>query len=407
MSARLRVLVTHPGRQHSHQAALALEAAGLLAGYWSGVPSSTEHGRFVPRPLWRRWIRYAPVALPPECTRWAPTAPLLRQIAHRLPRGLAAEIDFAACRIFDRWVARRLARMPKSERPAALLACEISARTTFAVARRLGIRTWLDAPSMHRLTQDRLHGTTDAPDLHARIAAIKDREIELADAIVTVSDLARTTYVGAGIDPDRVRAVSLGADLDLFAPPAEEPARGPGTVFLFAGAPIVRKGFDLLLQAFAQVIAKEPSATLRTVGPRGGQEAPPGVALVGPVDQVRLAAEMSHADCLVLPSRNDSYGMVVAEALAAGLPVVVSDMVGAAELVATGENGWVVPAGDVEALSARLLSLAHPPDGPVLLRAMRPRCRASVQGATWGAYRDRFAALARELLAAAPGGKPA
>jgi len=395
----MSVLVTHPGRQHSHQAALALEAAGLLAGYWSGVPSSPEHGRLVPQPLWRRLIRYAPVSLPVRLTYWAPTAPLLRQVAHRLPRGVAQEVDFAACRIFDRWAARRLARMPENERPAAVLACEISAQKTFEVARQLGIRTWLDAPSIHRLAQDRLHGTTDSPGLHRRIAKIKDREIALAEAIVTVSELARTTYVDAGVDPARVRAVPLGADLELFAPPAQEPARGPGTVFLFAGAPIVRKGFDLLLEAFALVVAAEPSASLRVVGPRGAGAARDGMTFVGPVGQTELAAEMSRADCLVLPSRNDSYGMVVAEALAAGLPVVVSDMVGAAELIEPGVNGWVVPAGDVQALEARLLALAQPPEGPLLLRAMRPRCRASAQGATWDAYRDRFAALVRELLA--------
>lgn len=395
----MKVLVTHPGRQHSHQAALALEAAGLLSGYWSGVPSSPEQGRFVPRPLWRRMIRYASVPLPSRLTCWAPTAPLLRQAAHRLPRRVAQEVDFAACRIFDRWAARRLARMPENERPAAVLACEISAQKTFEVARRLGIRTWLDAPSIHRLAQDRLHGTTDTPGLHRRIAKVKDREIALADAIITVSELARTTYVDAGVDPARVRAVPLGADFQLFAPPAEELARGPGTVFLFAGAPIVRKGFDLLLEAFAGTVAAEPSATLRLVGPRGGEAAREGMTFVGPVGQAELAAEMSRADCLVLPSRNDSYGMVVAEALAAGLPVLVSDMVGAAELIEPGGNGWVVPAGDVEALGARLLALAHPPEGPALLRAMRPRCRASAQGATWDAYRQQFAALVRELLA--------
>jgi len=402
----LKVLVTHPGRQHSHQAALALEAAGLLAGYWSGVPSSPEQGRFVPRPMWRRLIRYAPVPLPAHRTRWSPTAPLLRQLAHRLPRAAAQEIDFAACRIFDRQAARRLARLPLAERPAAVLACEISARETFTVARRLGIRTWLDAPSIHHLAQDRLHGTTDSARLHARIAEVKNREIELADAIVTVSELARATYVEAGIDSDRVRAVPLGADLELFAPPAEEPERGPGAVFLFAGAPIVRKGFDLLLEAFGRVVATEPSAALRIVGPRGAEAARAGMTFVGPVSQAELAAEMSRADCLVLPSRNDSYGMVVAEALAAGLPVVVSDMVGAAELVVPGENGWVVRAGDGAALAARLLDLAHPPEGPALLRAMRPVCRASAQEATWDAYRGRFVTLVRELLARPPGSAP-
>ncbi len=403
MTETPRVLVTHPGRQHSHQAALALEAAGMLAGYWSGVPSSPEHGRYVPRRLWRRLIRYAPVPLPPDRTLWAPAAPLLRQMAHRMPRSLASELDFTACRLFDRWTARRLERLPEAERPQAVLACEISARETFETARRLGIRTWLDAPSLHRSAQDRLHGTSDSPRLHARIAAVKDREIALAAAILTVSELARGTYVDGGADPDRVRAVALGADLALFAPPAEETPRGPGTVFLFAGAPIVRKGFDLLLGAFGRVSAAEPTARLRVVGPRGGGASVPGVTFVGPVGQSDLAAEMGRADCLVLPSRNDSFGMVVAEALATGLPVVVSDMVGAAELVSPGENGWIVAAGDQEALAARMLALAHPPEGPALLRSMRPRCRTSALGATWEAYRLRFAALARDLLASPPG----
>lgn len=323
-----------------------------------------------------------------------------------MPRSLAQEIDYAACRIFDRRAARRLARLPIGERPDAVLACEISALETFRVARRLSIRTWLDAPSIHHLAQDRLHGSTDSSCLHSRIADIKNREIDLADAIVAVSELARGTYIEAGIDPGRVRAVPLGADLDLFAPPADEPARGSGTVFLFAGAPIVRKGFDLLLEVFARVIAAEPSASLRIVGPRGAEAAREGMTFVGPVGQAELATEMHRADCLVLPSRNDSYGMVVAEALAAGLPVVVSDMVGAAELVVPAENGWVLPAGDGDALAARLLSLAHPPEGPGLLRSMRPVCRASAQGATWAAYRGRFVALARDLLALPPRSNP-
>ncbi len=403
MSLSMDVLVTHPGRQHSHQAALALDAAGLLAGYWSGVPSGTEQGWFVPRPLWRRLIRYAPVALPPHLTRWAPVAPLLRQAAHRLPKSVAQEIDYAACRIFDRQAARRLARLPVAKRPSAVLACEISARETFSVARRLGIRTWLDAPSIHHLAQDRLHGTSDSAGLHARIAAVKNREIELADAIITVSNLARATYLDAGVEPARVHDVPLGADLELFAPPTDESVRGAGTVFLFAGAPIVRKGFDLLREAFARVIAAEPSATLRAVGPRGDWGDQEGMTFVGPVDQKELAAEMNRADCLVLPSRNDSYGMVVAEALAVGLPVVVSDMVGAAELIVPGQNGWVIKAGDAAVLAGRLLDLAHPPEGPALLRSMRPACRASARNATWDAYRDRFAALARKLLNRPPG----
>ena len=395
------MLVTHPGRQHSHQTALALEEAGMLAGYWAGVPCLESQGRFVPRSLWRRLVRYDAVSLPPERVRWAPWTPALRRLGDRLlPAPWAAANDLSACRRFDRWAARRLAR----ERGGvdAVIACEISALETFRAARRLGIATFLDAPSIHRLAQDRLQPTADPPDLHRRIAAVKDEEVALADHVLTVSDLARGTYVAAGVPAERVHGVTLGADLAIFAPPEPEQEQADhGVTFLFAGAPIPRKGFDLLLAAFAEVQAAEPGARLRLVGPRGdatrllaklGNER---ISLAGPLDQRGLAAELHRADCLVLPSRHDSFGMVVAEALAAGVPALVSEMVGAKDLVKAGESGWIVPVEDAAALARRMLWCARHPQE---IRAMRAACRLSAAGATWPAHHRRLAELMRTLL---------
>jgi len=403
------VLVTHPGRQHSHQAALALQKAGLLAGYWAGAPSLEEHGRLVPRAVWRRLVAYAPVPLEPGRVRWAPWVPGLRRLGDRLPGGAAREADFAACRLFDRWVARRLraARsLPpgqSSGRISAVIACEISALSTFRSARERGIVTLLDAPSIHWAAQDRLHGTLDAPGLHRRIVRVKEEEIALADHVLTVSELARQTYLDAGIPAEKVHAVPLGADLSLFRPDGTEtarPSRDAGFTFLFAGASIHRKGFDLLLEAFAQVAAAVPDARLRVVGPRGDAahllERYPSLPIeaAGPTDQRGLAAEFRRADCLVLPSRNDSYAMVVTEALAAGLPVIVSEMVGAKDLVRNGENGWIVPAGDAGPLAERMLACAHEREA---VRAMRGACRRSAEAATWEAYHERFARLIRAV----------
>lgn len=400
----MKVLVTHPGRQHSHQTALALEEAGMLAGYWAGAPCLESQGRFVPRALWRRLVRYDPVPLPPERVRWVPWTPALRRLGDRLlPARWAAANDLRACRLFDRWAARRLAR----ERGGvdAVIACEISALETFRTARRLGIATLLDAPSIHRLAQDRVQPTADSMDLHCRIAAVKDEEVALADHVLTVSDLARATYIAAGVPEERVHSVTLGADLEIFAPAepdgsSEGPANG-GFTFLFAGAPIPRKGFDLLLAAFAEVRGAVPGARLRLVGPRG--DAPRLVAsrggerisLAGPLDQRGLAAELHLADCLVLPSRHDSFGMVVAEALAAGVPALVSGMVGAKDLVREGENGWIVPVDDAAALAQRMLWCASRPRE---IRAMRAACRLSAAGATWLAHHRRLVELMRTLL---------
>lgn len=423
----MKVLVTHPGRQHSHQAALALERAGMLAGYWAGVPALASHRGAVPAALWRRFVRYAPVPLPAERVRWFPWAPVLRRLADRLPATrLAAHADFLACRLFDRWAAARLERLAREsgaqgvpDGPDVVLACEISALDTFRRARRLGIVTVLDAASTHHRIQDRRHGFAEPAALHRRITAVKDEEVALADHVLTVSGLARRSYLEAGVPPGRVHCVPLGADLALFQPPVAAgapdgtaagatasasqgsgPAGGAGVTFVFAGAASPVKGFDLLLDAFRRVRAEEPAARLWTIGPPGpaaqaGAPSPEGVSALGPLPQAELAARFRAADCLVLPSRNESFGMVVPEALASGLPVLVSAGAGAAELVREGANGWVVPAGYAAALAERMLWCARHPGE---LRAMRAACRESAAGADWSVYRERLPALLLEIF---------
>lgn len=369
----MKVVVTHPGRQHSHQAALALERAGMLAGYWSGVPA-------------KGFGRYAPVPLDPFRTRWFPWTPALRRTG--------AWPDFAACRLFDRWAARCLRRAPAN----AVIACEISALATFREARRRGMVTLLDAPSIHHVAQDRLHGTTDSPSLHRKIVSVKDEEIRLADHVLTVSELARQTYLEAGVPAEKVHAVPLGADLELFSPDGAA-APHPDFTFLFSGATIHRKGFDLLLTAFDRVREEAP-VRLRIAGSRGDAahlldaRGADGIDVLGAISQPDLAAELRRADVLVLPSRNDSYGMVVAEALASGTPVLVSEMVGSKDLVTEGKTGWVVPVEDFNALAERMLWCVRHRDE---VRALRPDCRKAAESATWAAYHKRFAELIRSL----------
>jgi len=395
------ILVTHPGRQHSHQNAMALASAGRLAGYWSGVPSVASHLETLKGRLLRRFVRYPVVDLEPGRARWAAHPPVLRRAGDLLlTRGLADRVDFAACRAFDHWVARHLGDVEA----AAVIACEISALTTFRRARRRSWTTLLDAPSLHHAAQDRLHGFNESPALHRRVVAVKDAEIDEADHILTVSELARSTYLDAGVEADRVHAVPLGADLDLFTP---DGPRRPGTtgepLFLFAGAAIHRKGFDLLLDAFRRVHRELPAARLRIVGPPGDSSpllhrpdpSLKSIEVIGPVAQAELAVELRCADCLVLPSRNDSYGMVVAEALASGTPVIVSEMVGARDLVEEGICGWRVPADDAGALAERMLACAH---DPAALRAMSSAARRAAEDATWESYHRRFAALIGQLI---------
>ena len=160
--------------------------------------------------------------------------------------------------------------------------------------------------------------------------------------------------------------------------------RRAGTTFLYCGQLIARKGVDLLVDAFVRVAADLPGARLRLVG-AGPLRAvledrvPPGlrdrVTFAGFLPLDGLPAEFAAADAFVLPSRHDGWGVVVNQALAAGLPVIATEAVGAAELLSAPDTGAVIPAGSADALTAALrryagdLSESVPADPPACRRA--------------------------------------
>ena len=394
-----KVLVSHPGRQHSHQAAMALERAGMLAAYWAGVPSRANEHSFVPAWIRRRLHRYAPVYLPDAQARWLPVAVVLRRLGRAMPQGIDQTIDFLACRAFDWRVAGKLGRSGAS----AVVACEISALDTFRAAKKLGMKTILDAASVHYAVQDRVTPVAEAGWLHQRIVGVKRAEIELADHVLTVSEMARAGYVEAGVPASRVHAVALGADTWLFDAGVfgARDLSGPCT-FLFAGATIRRKGIDVLLEAFGTVQRKLPGrARLVVVGPRGDSHAlldRPGIddIIVHPaVAQSELLDMYRGADCFVLPSRHDSFGMVVVEAMACGLPAIVSEMVGAREAIEEGKNGWVVPLANAPALAGRMVWCI---ENRAALAAMRPAARAAAERYGWDRYGERLVAVVADIL---------
>ena len=87
--------------------------------------------------------------------------------------------------------------------------------------------------------------------------------------------------------------------------------------------------------------------------------------------------------------------MVVPEAMACGLPVIVSDMVGAKQLVEEGRNGFIVPVGNVAALAARMRWLVQ---NRAMAGQMSLAARSSAEEASWASYRRRFLAAVRDVL---------
>lgn len=187
-----------------------------------------------------------------------------------------------------------------------------------------------------------------------------------ARAVCAIGEMAAERYGETLGRSKQVFNIPYFCDLQPYLSAPRTPRQG--VTVLYCGQFIHRKGLDVLLSAFAKVAGDLPELHLKLVGgvasavglERLPEEARSRVSVEGFIQPADLPGLYAAADVLVLPSRHDGWGLVVNEALGAGLPVVVSDRVGAGrDLVKDGENGFVFPSGDVDALASCLVRLAE------------------------------------------------
>jgi len=189
-------------------------------------------------------------------------------------------------------------------------------------------------------------------------------------AVVCNSKMVRDEIQrGFRVAPEKLHVIYNGVDLEQFHPRLRESLRGRtrakigchprDTLFLFVGSGFARKGLDAAIAALAQ--AKSESFWLLVVGKDREQSrfkdlaGSLNVRFLGGKEDVRPF--YAAADCLLLPTRYDPFPNTVLEALAMGLPAIVSSRCGAAEVVESGVNGWVCEPDDAPGI-ARLLHAA-------------------------------------------------
>ena len=377
-NAPLRVLVAHPGRQHSHQLALALQEQGMLARYLHGAP--------LPEGFAERFL--------PGIRRFLPVASAIRKTARMVGGGpLDRRAGLWADDLFDRLAAAMLS--PGSYD--VVVGYEAGCEHLFAAARQFGMRTILDAASLHHGAQRRLLDglQADPPALAQR----KDREIRLADAILTCSHNASASYIAAGINAARLRTVELGAGIDAAAEslPAS-PVHNGAARFAFVGSYSRHKGADILAEAARQLRDRQVDFDLTVVAdPEPGDAATMLARYAechGRMPHGGLMAFLCDQDFLVLPSRFDSFGLVVGEALSLGCAAIVSDEVGARHLVQSCDGGRVVRAGDpwelAQAMAEMAASVEH-------WRARRGQISKASRQHGWDRYRRQVAGVVREM----------
>ncbi|MHB0878556.1 MAG: glycosyltransferase family 4 protein [Anaerolineae bacterium] len=198
--------------------------------------------------------------------------------------------------------------------------------------------------------------------------------IERLDGRIAVSPAARE-YISRYFPGDYV-VIPNGIDYDRFAAPAEPIAQfadGRPNI-LYVGRLDKRKGFRYLLSAYEQVKRACPQVRLLAVGAFGPEEVAehiefaedhrlPDVHFIGHVTDDALRRYYHTCDIVCVPSTGfESFGYVLIEAMAAGKPVVASDIPGYSFVMQHGRQGLFVPPEDSDALADALISLVRDPD---------------------------------------------
>jgi phosphatidylinositol alpha-1,6-mannosyltransferase len=203
-----------------------------------------------------------------------------------------------------------------------------------------------------------------------------------------------------------IAIVSNGVDTDRFHP-ADAPQPISELNILCVGRLIERKGQHHLLRAFAHLLANcNRPIRLTLVGTGDAEDRlhrlvstlglGDSVTFTGAVEREDMPSVYRQADIFVLPSQNEGMSIALLEAMASGLPVVVTNTGGTTELVVEATHGHIVPWGDVSALTEALAALVRDEN---VRRRMGHECRQRAMQFPWPTIARRYLELCRRIAA--------
>jgi len=296
--------------------------------------------------------------------------------------------------LYDRWAAQRMEP------------CEVFhgwsafCQRSMARATELGATTIVERPLSHPqyriplLREEHAKwGIRYQSPSHAWKRVLK--ELARADYVLIPSDFVRQSFLKQGFPEKRLVQIPFGVDTQRFRP-ADERTGHPFRV-LFLGQVSYQKGIAYLLAAWKQLGWADAELWIvgrqdRNIGSALSQyRAVQGIRWLGYVtDPVNL---LRQADVFAFPSLQEGSALVTYEALASGLPIITTPNAGS--VVRHGEDGFIIPIRDSEALAARLVELRGDPS---LRKAMGRSARKRAEEYPWGRYQNTLAESMCNLL---------
>lgn len=370
----LRFAVIHYGARLHYMAPAAMAQTGHLHRLYTD---------FCILPAEGRWLSKLPVQILPPPLRRA----LGRRIPDEIPR--SAIRRFAASTFRDHYYFRRHPEVARSAEASyekhtaghalsdrllerdfdganALYVHPCDATRAIEEAHRRGLPVLYEAIGHPRdefisAAEYERHGIDPSPFYNRREMEVKLswflKEAGLSTLVLAASNYSKVGLLEAGVPEEKICVVPYGLPLNFFDQP---PSPVKGRV-LFVGTVGYRKGLPDLAAAARLLQKSHPGIEVRVVGPFEfdlvGRPEFEGLTYLGQIPRAEVKKEYLSADLFVFPTLSDAFGIVLMEAMAAGLPIVATP--NCADAVEDGSNGFRVPVHNPEAIAMRIAQIVE------------------------------------------------
>ena len=403
--------VSHAGKQHSYHLAFALKQLGKLEGFYTSSyvesailqkmiaqsgnpffarrykeglasPYVHSHWNFEFREMWMRKLQGKSLAVQNQVYKRDTDFDLM----------IAAKIPSIASSHFWGFQGSCHASLKAAKQADKIAVCELATAHVVQAKKILAEEARLQPD-----WADSIDNLYFPPEYEKRL----EEEPFLADHVIAASKFTEWTLKETGIDPAKISVLPLGFEADKI--PFQLSANGFSKRplrLLFAGTVTQRKGISYLLDAM-ETLPESVEVELHIIGGIQGS----GNAFskrkhlychYPAVSQQEMFQKYQEFDALILPTVFEGFGLVIVEALAAGIPVITTPHSMGPDVISEGKNGWIIPIRDSVAIANAMVQLRDKSDDE--FAQMKLFSRSSALEFTWERYSQNLAEVTKSLI---------
>ncbi len=224
------------------------------------------------------------------------------------------------------------------------------------------------------------------------------KEYEIADYIMVPSNFVRNTFLEKGFDKNKIITNPYGSS-SYFTPKKKKDNKFR---ILYLGTISIRKGLIYLFQALQALNIPESEFEVYFIGKLNEEMRSTfdkykqaNWIFHGFINHYELSQYISNCDVFVHPSIEEGLSMVIPQTLACGIPVIATTNTGGAMVIEDGQNGFIIPIRNPDAIQEKLEYLFH---NPKVLQKLKTNCLKSKQSRTWDDYGDRYANFIKSII---------